>query len=53
MSQPLALVEARFDPRRILKERDPLGVKLRTNVEARFDARRILKATMRPPAMIK
>ena len=38
-----ALVEARFDPRRILKERT-LDVQLgESGVEARFDPRRILK----------
>ena len=38
-----ANVEARFDPRRILKEMELDGAGRVRNVEARFDPRRILK----------
>ena len=37
------LVEARFDPRRILKAVLSAGLFLLSRVEARFDPRRILK----------
>ena len=37
-------VEARFDPRRILKEKCANRIGHPLNVEARFDPRRILKA---------
>ena len=38
-----SLVEARFDPRRILKVRDLHRAAQPVRVEARFDPRRILK----------
>ena len=45
-----ALVEARFDPRRILKDRSGRAASYRSGVEARFDPRRILKDKV--PAML-
>ena len=42
-----APVEARFDPRRILKDQDEMKAKLIDGVEARFDPRRILKGDRR------
>ena len=40
------VVEARFDPRRILKDLGFAEKALRAGVEARFDPRRILKDTI-------